>query len=52
MQPEQMVGQVLGHYRILRPLGYGGTAIVFLAEDIHLQREVAIKVFLPGEGDG
>lgn len=51
MQPEQMVGQVLGHYRILRPLGYGGTAIVFLAEDIHLQREVAIKVFLPGEGD-
>ncbi|MBV9258486.1 MAG: protein kinase, partial [Ktedonobacteraceae bacterium] len=46
-----MVGQTLGHYRILRPLGHGGTATVFLAQDIHLQRDVAVKVFLPREGD-
>ncbi len=51
MRPEEMVGQMLGHYRILRPLGHGGTAIVFLAQDIHLQRNVAIKVFLPREDD-
>ena len=51
MRPEEMVGQTLGHYRILRPLGQGGTAIVFLAQDIHLQRDVAIKVFQPGEND-
>jgi eukaryotic-like serine/threonine-protein kinase len=51
MRPEEMVGQTLGHYRILRPLGQGGTAIVFLAQDIHLQRDVAIKVFQPREDD-
>lgn len=51
MRPEEMVGQTLGHYRILRPLGQGGTAIVFLAQDIHLHRDVAIKVFQPREGD-
>ncbi len=51
MRPEEMVGQTLGHYRILRSLGHGGTATVFLAQDIHLQRDVAIKVFLPREGD-
>ena len=51
MRPEEMVGQTLGHYRILRPLGHGGTATVFLAQDIHLQRDVAVKVFLPREGD-
>ena len=51
MRPEEMVGQTLDHYRILRPLGQGGTAIVFLAQDIHLQRDVAIKVFQPGEND-
>lgn len=46
MRPDDLVGQLLGHYSILRPLGYGGTATVFLAEDINLKREVAIKVFL------
>ncbi len=51
MRPEEMAGQMLGHYRILRPLGHGGTATVFLAQDIHLQRDVAVKVFLPREGD-
>lgn len=51
MQPDEMVGHVLGHYRIVQPLGYGGTATVFLAEDLNLQRQVAIKVFRPREGD-
>ena len=51
MRPEEMVGQVLGHYRLILPLGYGGTATVFLAQDINLQREVAIKIFQPREGE-
>lgn len=51
MRAEELIGQLLGHYRVIRPLGYGGTATVFLAEDINLQREVAVKVYVPGEGD-
>jgi serine/threonine protein kinase len=49
MHPQEMVGQTLGHYHVMRPLGHGGTATVFLAEDLNLQREVALKVFWPGE---
>jgi eukaryotic-like serine/threonine-protein kinase len=51
MQPENMVGQTLGHYRIVRQVGYGGMSTVFLAEDIHLGREVALKVFWPRPGE-
>ncbi len=34
-------------YRIIRPLASGGMAKVFLAEDLRLQRQVAIKVIHP-----
>ena len=37
----------LGQYRVLRLLGQGGMGIVFLAEDTHLQRPVALKVMPP-----
>ena len=51
MQAGDLVGQELGHYRIKRQIGLGGMATVFLAEDIHLGREVALKVFWPRPGE-
>ena len=40
-------GPLAGRYRLERELGRGGMAIVFLAEDLKHQRQVAIKVLRP-----
>lgn len=46
----RLANALSGHYRIERVLGQGGMGTVFLAQDITLDRPVAIKVISPDVG--
>jgi len=49
-EPGRLVaGTMLGHYQIERPLGAGGMGVVYLARDLELDRDVAVKLLHSGD---
>ena len=41
---QDLTGLTIGDYRVIRRLGRGGMAEVYLAEQISLKRNVALKI--------
>ena len=51
MGPDRRIGTELGGYRIVEPLGSGGTSVVYRAEHVRLGRPAALKLLTQGFGE-
>jgi serine/threonine-protein kinase len=51
MASDGRIGTELGGYRIVEPLGSGGTSVVYRAEHVRLGRPAALKLLTPGFGE-
>jgi serine/threonine-protein kinase len=45
------IGKVVGGYRIVEPLGSGGSSVVYRAEHVRLGRPAALKLLTPAVGE-
>jgi serine/threonine-protein kinase len=44
--PDTLIGQSIDHYQITHHIARGGMADVYLAQDLNLNRPVALKILL------
>ena len=49
-EPEELNGRMFGHFKLVTPLGRGGTGQVYRAFDTSLKRYVAVKLLRSGIG--
>ena len=51
MSNGSLINRELGHYRVIEKIGEGGMGEVYLAHDLHLGNNVALKVLAPGRDE-
>ncbi len=50
--PNELTGKILGTCRLDQIIGRGGSSVVYLAQQVRPQRQVAVKILLPNQLPG